>query len=207
MEKNTTFISFIQNLLEQGDIALQNKFKLISKTEEKEAISFLADFYKRIQINQPYQGIPFNKDAALWGAKLMYFTAQFFLIRKHKKGELKKYLENYNKALTPDVLASADIALKFLPQLYELFLNQDSEDIILPLLEEILKTFQYSAIGSIIKLDKERELLCWDDECYKQLFIDRITEKRDYNLSNHPKITEALDIEVGNHKENLFCNT
>lgn len=100
----------------------------------------------------------------------------------------------------PSIL-SADLSLRFLPQIIEALQTADPEDQVIKMLEQILTEFHYSGVGSDLDLEKiswEEEL---KDKTYRKLYLERIVEKKAYQLAEIPYINQLLIAEFGIYKD------
>ncbi len=98
-------------------------------------------------------------------------------------------------------ILSADLSLRFLPEIIFALNSADPEDPLIKILEEILTEFHYSGVGYDLDLGKvnwEEEL---KDKTYRKLYLERIVEKKDYKLAEIPFINKLLMAEFGMHKE------
>ena len=96
---------------------------------------------------------------------------------------------------------SADLSLRFLPQIISVLQNADPEDALVKMLENILKEFHYSAIG----FDLDLENINWEEELkdktYRKLYLERIVEQKAYSLAEIPYINQLLIAEFGMYKD------
>lgn len=198
------FIETLYHLRTIEQVILYNKTMKIADAEAKEALSFLAAEYEREAVNYPFEVPSFNGKAALWASKIVYFSAQLLLYRENKVSELKNFLPDYVGIVDASAMLSADICLRFLPQIRNELKRMDAEDDILPILEHHLQQFHFSAVG----FDLDQETIdvnqIFDNACLKQLYLDRIVSRKAYKLAEQPEINACLLANFGDYKKEFW---
>lgn len=198
------FIETLYHLRTIEQIILYNKTMEISDAEARDAVSFLESEYEREALNYPFEIPKFNANAALWGSKIVYFSAQLLLYRENKVTELSAFLPNYAGVIDASAIVSADISLRFLPQIRDELKRIDSEDAILPILEHHLKQFHFSAIGFDVDTENLEYQTIFSNDCLKQLFLDRVVARKDYKLAENPEINKLLLANFGDYKKEFW---
>jgi hypothetical protein len=122
----------------------------------------------------------------------VYFAAQLFLYREHKIEELKTILPKYEGTMNASAMLSADICLRFLPQINDELRIVDADDPVVGIFSDYLLQFHYSAIGFDVKRDEINATTIFSDDCLQQLYLDRIVERKDILLAGIPEIKAAL---------------
>lgn len=198
---NTTkaFLDTIYHLRTEEQIILYDKLIEIPKQEEADAMLFLETEYEKEALNYPYIAPPFNSKAALWAAKTVYFAAQLFLYREHKLEELKPILPKYDGIIDASAVLSADICLRFLPQIYHEMKLVDADDPVVSIFSDYLHQFHYSMIGTTTNAIDST--VVFTDDCLKQLYLDRIVERKDNRLAAIPRIKAALLHSFGDYQK------
>ncbi|MFK7031350.1 hypothetical protein V3471_05985 [Flavobacterium oreochromis] len=197
------FLNTLYHLRTVEHLILYEEIFKIPSEDCDEVIDFLEDEYHRESIDYPYQVPPFDKEAALWAAKTVYLTTQFLLCRANTIDQLKNSWIGFDKKITAGAMLSADLCLRFLPQLFLKLEEIDSGDILVDLLKIELQKFYYSSVGFRIEnLKIEPQLL--DDPCMKQMLLDRIYERNDSTLGRHSLFKEGLEENFGDYKEKFW---
>lgn len=205
MEKKIPFLETIYHLRTIEQIILYDKVMKVTAEEEKETIDFLRNEYERERLNYPFRAPDFNANAALWASKIVYFSAQFLLNRQNTNKDLNAFLPNCNENLTSSTFLSADLCLRFLPQIVEEFKIIDPDDVIIPILENHLQTFHYSAIGFPNAVEKI-DFALFENESFKQLYLNRITFRKDIALSKIPAFNKMLQSNFGTYSKQFWNN-
>lgn len=200
MEENKLpFIETIYHLRTIEQVILYTKVLKISSKEEKDTLEFLEDEYEKECLNYPFQVPNFDKEAALWASKIVYFAVQLLLNREDTEKDLNVLLPDFKGKMNASSILSADLCLRFLPQIVRQMKELDSEDPVNPILEKFLTQFHYSSIG--YELDStERDFKDFENLCYQQLYLNRVCERKDKATAVHPKINRLLHSNFGDYK-------
>ncbi|MDQ8142773.1 hypothetical protein [Chryseobacterium sp. CFS15] len=201
MEKKSPFLDTLFLLRKEGTLTIFSDFKTLSEKEEKEAEDFFESEFEKERLDFLSDKIPFNKEAAIWAAKVLYHSAQLYLIRKDTAKDLEKLIPQYQDEKDVSAILSADLSFRFLPKLLDALQIADSTDPLVKILENILQQFHYSGIG----LDLNLENINWEEELknktYRKLYLERIVEKKAYSLAEIPYINQLLIAEFGMYKD------
>lgn len=203
--KEFPFLETIYHLRTIEQLILYKKVMKVSAHEEAETIELLRDEYEKEQLGYPYKVPGFDESAALWASKIVYFSAQFLLIRGDTEKDLEKFLPAFGGTINASSMMSADLCLRFLPQILREFENIDPDDAIIPILVSHLKDFHYSNIGWEHTIDTI-DMKILQDSCFRQLYLDRITERKDIQLSKIPEINKMLQGNFGNYAATFWKN-
>lgn len=197
----TSFLDTIYHLRTIEQIILTDKINIISKTEENETASFLETEYEREILEYPGNAPKFNKEAALWGAKTIYIAAQLLLHREHTISDLNVLLPDFTGTQDASAVLSADLCLRFIPQILEEIKKIDPDDLVIPILEKHLYQFHYSAIGFKIEIEKIDFNIIASNDCLQQLYIDRIVQRKAIKYSESDFVKKQLEIGFGAYKK------
>ena len=201
MKNKSPFLDTLFLLRKEGTLTIFSDLKTLSEEEEKEAEDFFESEFEKERLDFLSDKIPFNKEAAIWATKILYHSAQLYLIRKDTAKDLEKLIPQYQDEKDVSAILSADLSLRFLPQLLDALQVADSTDPLVKILENILQQFHYSGIG----LDLNFEKINWEEELknktYRKLYLERIVEKKAYSLAEIPYINQLLIAEFGMYKD------
>ncbi|WP_156169252.1 hypothetical protein [Kordia jejudonensis] len=206
MNTKNNILQTIHHLRASGQFVLYTNKPKVTKNELDDLGSFLAQEYENEALNYPFESPEFDEEAAIWGAKMIYFGAQFLGHRHDEPKDLNQYFEEFTTEITPASCLSADISLRFLPFIIKELEAIDFEDWLLKILKAHIKKFPYSAIGHDLNLEIDQEKLTelFQNGCFKTLFIDRVIEKKDISLTEHTIIHENIAIHLGAHKNHFW---
>lgn len=200
-ETKIPFLDTIYHLRTIEQVILYDKLITISKKEETETILFLETEYDREILEYPGIVPAFNQEAALWAAKTVYLAAQLLLNRAHKISDLELLLPEWKGQQDASAIISADLCLRFLPQITAEMKRIDPEDLVIPILEKHLIQFHYSAIGSDIDIESMNYDIVSANECLLQLYIDRIVHRKAVKSAQSDFIKKQLEIGFGDYKK------
>lgn len=201
MENKSAFLDTLFLLRKDECITIFTDLYEISKKEEQEAADYFESEFEKERLEFLSDQISCDRETAVWAAKILYHSAQLYLIRKDTAKNLDKLIPPFNGKRTISTLLSADLSLRFLPQTISALQAADPEDPLIKMLENILLQFHYSGIGFDLDLEKvnwEEEL---KDKTYRKLYLERIVEKKSYRLAEIPYINQLLIAEFGLHKD------
>ncbi len=188
-------------LLRKECITIFTNLQEISEKEERDAADYFEAEFERERLEFLSDEIRFDKETAVWAAKIVYHSAQLHLIRENTAKDLNKLIPPFNGKRNIPAILSADLSLRFLPEVISVLHSADPEDPLLGMLETIVRQFHYSAIGS----DVELEHINWEEElrdsAYRKLYLERIVERKSYKLAEIPYINQLLMAEFGLHKD------
>lgn len=196
-EKGNYFLRMIKHLRQQEEVMLYGNIVTVPATEEADVVSFLKAEYGNEVLEYPGTAPAFNSDAALWSAKVVYLSAQLLLYRNNKVTDLPQLLPVYGHVADSGAWLSADLCLRFLPDMLTQLKLIDSEDTLISLLEAYLQQWHYSGVGYSLAVDQLDFTLVQSDPCLFQMYCDRIFEHRKLELARHPVFGKSIAAQLG----------
>lgn len=204
LENQSPFLDTLFLLRKEGSMAIYTDLQEISAKEEADAADYFASEFENERLEFLSDQVSFHKESAVWAAKVLYHSAQLYLVRKDTSGSLGKLIPDFTGKRDVSSILSADLSLRFLPQIIAVLHDADPEDPLVGMLENILVNFHYSAIGYDLNLGK----ISWEEELsnttYRKLYLERIVDKKDYRLAEIPYINHLLMAEFGLHKDEFW---
>lgn len=193
LELTSYFFDSIELLRTKGDIILHTEFIQWSQDDEEYVTRFLSEEYQREAINYPGEIPDFNSEAALWGAKITFVAAQLLMLRNVKDLVFNNSLPDFEGEMSLSAVLSADLCLKFLPEIIDKAADIDPYDELIEWLENILLKWHFSGIGRRIETPQEpiKHLELVKDSSMMLLYSDRIV-KRGAMHSVHQEIKEIV---------------
>ena len=204
MKTNSNFLNTIHQLRAEENIVFCTDKNKVSNEEEEDVISYLELEYEQESLNYPFSPPVYNGKAAIWAAKYVYLCAHFSLFRIEKIENVSKLLVPYQGEIDVAAILSADLTLRFLPYIYKHIKEIDSSDAILPKIEETMKRFYYSSIGANVDLDFFNLEMLFKNDCFKQLFLNRIIAHKSYKSATNKMVMQGLFEIFGTHKDNFW---
>lgn len=201
MKAQSPFLDTLFLLRQEECITIFTDLQEISRKEENDVAEYLETEFEKERLEFLSDTISYDKEAAVWAAKVLYHSAQLYLIRENTAKDLNRLIPPFNGKRDASAILSADLSLRFLPQIILALQQADPEDRLIKLLENILIRFHYSAVG----FDLELEDINWEQELkdgtYRKLYLERIVEKKSYQLAEIPYINNLLIAEFGLYKD------
>lgn len=194
----------LRAIREQEEIILYDNILHVSEHEQHQAIDFLNHQYQKESIDYPHKAPSFDSNAALWGAKTLYHSAQLVLYRENKDADLEQIIPNYSGAITPNAMLSADLCLRFIPGILMQLNLIDAEDKLIDVLEKILEKWHYSGIAHEIPTESVDFTTILSDACVLQLYLNRVIEYKNLKLATHPALQKHLIANLGIHGDEFW---
>jgi MoxR-vWA-beta-propeller ternary system domain bpX4 len=113
----TPFVAFLQSLLETGEVVLSERPRP-GPAQRGPALDYLAESYRdyRLEIAGPL--LDFDADRALWAAEFVWLACWFLLERTEPEAALQRELVLPTAPASAAQHLSADLVLRYLPQVY-----------------------------------------------------------------------------------------
>lgn len=194
------FLQMIKTLREDEEVVLYSSIPVITKAEKDAVTSLLEEEYLLESLTHPDELPEFNSVAALWAATTIYYTAISILYRNKSSEEYTQLFPTYNGIIDTSAILSADLTLRFLPDMIAQLEQIDSTDLIINVLTKLINQWHYSGIRSQ-KLDIDT--LNFGDitinNLMTRIYADRVIKHKNLQLALHPALTSTIKGFLGNH--------
>jgi len=201
LASNNHFLQTIRHLREQEEMLIYDRFVSTTRTEEEAVGDFLQEEYEKEIVGYPGYPPPFEQEAAVWAAKIVYRAAQLLLSRDQNNKDLGQLLADYPATIDAAAMLSADLCLRCLPDVVAKAREINPDDALAPMLEDVLRTWHYSGIGSF----KGVEVFDWApvlaNDCLRRLYVDRVIGRRVAVLANSPVLRSEVRAALGDHSD------
>lgn len=204
VENTSPFLDTLFLLRKEECITIFSNIQTISKKEEQDAADYFESEFEKERLEFLSEQFTCDRETAVWAAKVFYHAAQLYLVRENTAKDLDQLIPEFKGTRNISSLLSADLSLRFLPQVITALQNVDPNDPLIGRLENILLQFHYSGVEYDLDLEKinwEEEL---KDHTYRKLYLERIVEKKAYRLAEIPYINQLLMAEFGLHKNEFW---
>jgi hypothetical protein len=192
-------VNTIRHLRQQEEVLLFGNLFEIDEPDKQATVAFLREEYQTEALDYPFQAPEFDAEAALWAAQTVYTTAQILLYRQHNVADLPALLPDCLLDPTPSRILSADLTLRFLPDMLSQAQYLDPEDAVIPLLGNKLIQWHYSGITAKLPLEKLDFRYITADNCLHQLYTNRIIQYKKISLASHPAFVSQVLASLGDH--------
>ncbi|MBX7227060.1 MAG: hypothetical protein K1X55_13585 [Chitinophagales bacterium] len=187
----------IRQLREKEEVMLYVNVLKIEETEAKEMGAYLQEQYHLEAVGFPYTVPPFDESAALWAAKTVYIACQLMLYREHMEEDLPSLLPDYAGKITPSTVLSADLCLRFLPDIIKNLRDIDVEDVLINVLEPLLIRWHYSGVRYNLPIEQLDISWVTQNDGLLQLYVDRIIAVKKIALAQKPVFKEHIKANLG----------
>ncbi|MES2514465.1 MAG: hypothetical protein V4580_09980 [Bacteroidota bacterium] len=195
--QSNLFLNMIQTLRQQEEVMLYGNIMLISDEDAKHVTAFLKSEYQKEIIDHPFKAPAFDDAAALWAAKTVYISAQLMLYRENKGTDLELLLPAFQKEAHASEIMSADLCLRFLPDILVHLKLIDPEDILIPILENFLNSWHYSGVTYPLKTTDMNFSAISANACLQQLYVNRIIQSKNTSLAKLPAFEKHIAAALG----------
>ncbi|WP_419868669.1 hypothetical protein [Chryseobacterium sp. CT-SW4] len=199
--RKNPFLDTLFQLRQEERITVFSDIQQQSVQEEEEVNDYLETEFEKERLEFLSDKLTYDRISGIWAAKILYHSIQLYLIRNDTDKKLPQLIPEYQGKKEIPSLLSADLSLRFLPQILTALYITDPNDPLAGMLESILQKFHYSGIGYDLDLqhiDWQEEL---KDAVYRKLYLERIVSKRAYRLAEIPYINQLLIAEFGLYKD------
>jgi hypothetical protein len=173
----------------------------ISPEEAEEAALVLTDFES--QYRDDLSGHPprLSMRSMIWAASTVYRASSFLTFRDVNTETIAAaFRDTCPEQSSADVCYSADLTMRFLPDLIRLARAASSDDPLVEHLKKLACEWPLSSVG-VKDLGELSELTFLDNRCLKQMYVDRIIAARDRSRLMNPVVAEAIRAAIGLHRE------
>jgi hypothetical protein len=198
------FLQMIRQLREAEEVMLYANVLRPSEDEQLAVIAWLHTEYELELVGYPHTPPAFDAAAACWAATTVYVAAQLILYREQKESDLSALFPEFEGNMNAAAILSADLCLRFLPDMLHQLKVIDSQDALIEVLEKLTEQWHYSGMRCDLlpeNLDFEHIV---SDPCVLQLYANRIIDYRKLKLSLHPACREAVKSSLGMYGEALW---
>lgn len=194
---DSCFLSMIQTLRAHEEVLLFNDILTFTDSETDSVTAFLRAEHEREALEHP-PGVPaFDASAALWSAQTVYVAAQLILYRRHEEKDVPLLMPPFSGVIDATAMLSADLCLRFLPDMIVQLKMMDTQDVLIPLLEDTLQRWHYSGVRHPLNPAVLDFAPVVADACLHQLYAQRIVEHRKLVLAELPAFKHTIAAQLG----------
>jgi len=195
---NNHFLLTIRHLREQEEMLIYDRFTSTTITESAAVGDFLQAEYEKEIVGFPGYPPAFVRDAAVWAARIVYNASQLLLFRSQYDKDLGQLLADYPAAIDAGAILSADLCLRCLPDVIGKAKEINPDDVLVPLLEDILMKWHYSGVGYF-----KGQAFDWGpvlgSDCLRRLYVDRVIRGQVAELANSRALRSEVRAALGDH--------
>ncbi|GAA3519099.1 hypothetical protein GCM10022393_36580 [Aquimarina addita] len=196
----------IQDVRQRETVTLHANILKIDDASAEQVIDFLNQEYTQETLEYSGDAPPFDREAAIWAAKTIYVVAQLILYREHKEAVLASLLPDFKQDITPAAILSADLCLRFLPEMIKQLKAFDTEDAIIPLLDDIMVVWHYSGVDHSPDISLLNFNTIQRDRCLLQMYTERIIQYKNIQLAKHTLFYPLIAAQLGGLSDELWSD-
>lgn len=194
--------SFLSTLHEEGVLLLDVLSPPITAEDRTAALALLQRFYENDLLLMP-DGMPaFIADAALWAAETLYQAVHCALLRDLSAEDVLDRIPHYPGVVDPAAIYSADLSLRYLPQVLQLAKGLAPADILVTRLREISSQWPLSLVGQDDVPANDAILL--QHPALRTVYTERIIFAKNYQRLSSPSTRQAIEETMGAYSEHYW---
>ena len=194
---------FLIDLIQTGHVTVPDQITDFDTTVSEHSLILLKEYYDVDCLQMPHTPPAFNPDAALWASKYLFVTIQLLLLRDIGEEQMNYFLKDYIGEQSPEAVYSADLMLRFLPDIFRFGSGLSPEDPLIFKLKTTAINWPFSSVG-IDDLTVEVGENILSHPSLRACYIDRIVEKKDIKrLQGHSGINLLQEV-LGAHQKKLW---
>lgn len=195
--------SFLRDLLATGEVTVVAHPAPFDAADLHAADALLREAYAHDLPELPAGAPPFELLAAHWAALVLYHTVQLALVRELDEATVHATLPAYGSEPTPAAQLSADLLLRYLPDLLQLARGLAPADVLVSRLQALARQWPLSFVGHEAA-DPAAEARLLTDACLRQLYLDRLIAARDLARAAQPQLRPLVQQALGAHAATLW---
>ena len=198
---------FLHHLLMTGHVTLASRPAPFEPADLPAAEALLRDHYADDLRELPGAAPAFDAAAAGWAAAFLYHTVQLALVRELDETVVQAQLADFTGEITPAVIYSADLCLRYLPDLLRLARGLAPGDALVARLRATAVRWPFSFVGAeegAVADVAEAEAPMLAHPALRQEYIDRIIRMQDRARAAQPHLAPLVHAALGQYAATLW---
>lgn len=195
--------SFIRDLLEKGQVTVAGQLIQFAEEDTQQSIVLLNRYYEEDKLEMPLEAPEFSPEAALWGARYLYHAIQFAMLRDLGEEQVKEHLTDFQGQITPETMYSADLTLRYLPDLLKLAKGLAPDDVLVTSLKHTLSQWPFSSVG-LEGMEESNPDVVLENPSLAYAYIDRIIKSKDLKRAGNEQLAGLIREVLGAHTQLLW---
>jgi hypothetical protein len=191
------FLMMLRAIREQEELILYDNIFQVSELQQHQANEYLRQVYHHESLEYPHQAPSYDTHAGIWAAQTLYVAAQLLLYRQQNGSDLATLFTDFTGEKNASAILSADLTLRFLPDIIQQLDEINPEDELIPILEKQLYHWHYSGISHPLLVEKLDFSVEVSDPCVQQLYANRIIEFQRKPLAETPFFSTIVGASLG----------
>jgi hypothetical protein len=195
--------SFLHDLLTTGSITLSGQPAPFEAADLTAAENLLRDHHTEDCLDLPHTAPAFDAPAALWAAHYLYYTAVLAVVRELNEAAIATHLPEFEGEVTPAAIYSADLTLRYLPDLLLLAKGLAPADALVARLQHTARQWPLSFVGHE-PADAEAEAILLAHPALRGAYLDRIIGAQDRARAGQPHLAPLVQAALGAYSAELW---
>lgn len=194
----TRFVDFLRSLTTEGKVAVETSGP---PPVDEAALEYLCHCEEIAREELIGDAPPLSLEVAAWASSLLYRACQFVVCRDIGEPAIVAALKSpCPEARGPSVDWSADLALRYLPDVYRLAQHLSRTDPLVRELRFLAVSWPLSSVGipDLTGFDVDPFL---EHAGLRQLYVDRVLRKSDLCRLGDPRVDDGIRTALGGHPE------
>ena len=190
--------AFINHLVREGQVTVVDQLIPFTPQELLETQTILENYYHSDVLEMPGTAPAFDATAASWAAQYIYRIVQLAMLRDAGAAALTRWLTPYASASTAAQIYSADLCLRYLPDLLSLSKGLAPDDPLVQQIRETAMQWPFSSTGMNLPAQGDITAIVASPSLL-QAYADRIIATRDINRCNTTAIRNTVTASLGDY--------
>jgi hypothetical protein len=195
--------AFLYDLLTTGAVTLAGQPGPFESADLRAAEAKLRAYHAEDALELPHAAPAFDAAAARWAAQLLYHTVQLALLRELDEAVIGQCLTDFAGEITPEATYSADLTLRYLPDLLRLAKGLAPGDALVARLLALARQWPFSFVGTAPDA-MEAEAAVLAHPALRQAYLDRIIRLKDRARAGQPHLVPLVQAALGGHAATLW---
>jgi hypothetical protein len=169
---------FINTLLSEGTVTVQGQIVSFDQADVAATEQILLQYYQQDLLEMPGLAPVYSAGAALWAAHYFYVAIQLTVLRDVGEDVIKEQLKPFAGEVNPSSIYSADLILRYLPELFNLAKGLAPADLLVKELQDTAGYWPFSSVGIELNSLVNDDIL-FTHPSLKYAYLDRIIRHRD----------------------------
>jgi hypothetical protein len=186
-------VGFLHRLLNEGKVRLKERPVRSTGKSATEAADLLKSAFEDYRLNVAGPVIPFDPEAALGAAEVVRQACWYLLNHAEQESELRQQLALPGPPTTPAQHLSADLVLRYLPQIHRRARALAPADVLPGLLADVLRRWPFTGVLADIEDEPLTPLDLGGHPGLMLLYAERLAEHEKAAWFPHGRPLEYVD--------------
>lgn len=195
--------TFLHDLLTTGAVTLAGQPGPFEPADLHAAEAALRAYHAEDALELPHVAPAFDASSALWAAQFLYHTAQLALLREFDEAVIGQCLPDFAGESIPEVIYSADLTFRYLPDLLRLAKGLAPGDALVARLRAVARQWPFSFVGTALDATAA-EAAVLAHPALRLAYLNRIIRLKDRARAGQPHLAPLVQAALGGHAATLW---